>query len=271
MSPLSSGSERWEAIRLDAEDGLAVLRLDRPRLLNAVDDQMRAELKTAVDILGSDDSLRGLIVTGTGRAFCAGGDIRSMEERAAQGNRASEIGWRRQVPLHETLQKLYGLGFPTLAALNGSAHGLGLDLALNCDFIWAVPEASLSSAFIKRGLIPDGGGLFHLPRRIGPARAKELVFSGRSVTAQQALAWGLVDRIVAADALMGEARGWLGELGGHPLLAQALAKGLLNRSLETGLEALNQQGRQAQAICFGSAAHREQVDSFLASRRGSSQ
>jgi enoyl-CoA hydratase/carnithine racemase len=256
-----------ETVELRAEAEIAVLTLSRPRVRNAIDDQMRGDLRTAVDWVAADHSIRGLVLTGAGSAFCGGGDIRGMEERLEQGVRAGELGWRRQREFHETLGKLYHLDRPTVAAVNGPAVGLGLDLALTCDFLFAAEEASMSASFVKRGLIPDGGGAFHLPRRVGVAKAKELVFSGRPVAAAEALRIGLADQVRPADGLLAAAVAWLRELAAYPQTAQALAKDMLNRSLELSLEEVNLLGSQAQAICYASPDHQESVRAFLASRR----
>jgi enoyl-CoA hydratase/carnithine racemase len=256
----------FEALDFRVDDGIGVLTLDRPRVRNAIDARMRAELRAAVDHVVADESIRALVLTGAGSAFCSGGDIRGMQERLDQGPRVGEIGWRRQRELHETLGRLYHLDRPTLAAVNGPALGLGLDLALTCDFVWAAETATVSASFVRRGLVPDGGGLFHLPRRVGVATAKELVFSGRTVGADEAAQIGLVDRVLSAADLLEAAVAWLRELGQQPRTAQALAKSILNRSLELSLDEVNAMGSQAQAFCYASPDHQESVRSFLAAR-----
>lgn len=256
----------WQTIQVETDGEVGIVRLNRPRVRNAVDEQMRHELREVLDHISADESIRGVVLTGAETAFCAGGDIRGMQERLDQGARAAEIGWRRQRALHETLTRLYHLDRPTLAAVNGAAYGLGLDLALTCDFVWAADTASMSSSFIKRGLIPDGGGLFHLPRRVGLSRAKELVISGRAIDPEEALAIGLVDRVMAADELVSAAVDWIRELAARPGTAVGLAKGVLNRSLELTLEEVNTLGSQAQAICYSSPDHQNLVRDFLAAR-----
>ena len=129
-------------------------------------------------------------------AFCAGGDIAGMQQRLqAPPGQIAFNGWRRQKRTHQGVALLHGLPKPTIAAVNGAASGLGCDLALACDFIIASTAASFAMSFIHRGLVPDGGGMYFLPRRVGLPRAKELIFTGRSVPAEEALAIGLVDRL----------------------------------------------------------------------------
>jgi enoyl-CoA hydratase/carnithine racemase len=244
-----------------------LLTLARPHARNAIDDQMRADLRRAVDYVAENTAIRGLVLTGSGSAFCGGGDIAGMRARLEQGARAGELGWRRQREFHETLAKLYHLDRPTVAAVNGPAVGLGLDLALTCDFVYAADTATLASSFIRRGLVPDGGGTFHLPRRVGVAKAKELVFSGRAVAADEALRIGLADRVLPPGDLLAAAVTWLAELARYPQTAQGLAKDMLNRSMELSLDEINVLGRQAQAVCYASQDHQDSVREFLASRR----
>jgi enoyl-CoA hydratase/carnithine racemase len=227
---------------------------------------MRADLKRAVDAVAAEDSVRGLILTGAGAAFCSGGDIKGMQERLDQGARAGELGWWRQKDFHETLAKLFHLGKPTLAAVNGPAFGLGLDLALTCDFLFLSDAAQVAANFVRRGLVSDGGGFFHLPRRVGLARAKDLLFSGRTVESQESLAIGLADRVVPGPDLIDAAKEFLRSFAAHPATAQAMAKSILNRSLDLGFEEINLLASQAQAFCYSSADHQESVRQFLAER-----
>lgn len=255
-----------DTVALERRGPVGILTLNRPGVRNAIDDPMRTELRIAVDALAADESVRGVVVTGAGTAFCAGGDIRGMQDRLDQGALAAELGWRRQRELHETLEKLFSLDRPTVAAVNGPASGLGLDVALTCDFVFLAETATVASSFVKRGLVPDGGGMYHLPRRVGLATAKELVFSGRQVAAGEAQRIGLVDRVLPADEVVSTAVAWLAELATHPPLAHGLAKGVLNRSLGLSLAEVNELGSQAQAICYGSPAHQESVRDFLTER-----
>jgi enoyl-CoA hydratase/carnithine racemase len=189
-----------------------------------------------------------------------------MQERLEQGARAGEIGWRRQREFHETLAKLYHLDRPTVAAVNGPAFGLGLDLALTCDFVFLAEGAQVAANFVRRGLVSDGGGLFHLPRRVGVAKAKELLFSGRTVEPEEALAIGLADRVVPAADLLEQAAVLLRGFAEHPATAQAMAKSILNRTFELGFEQVNAVASQAQAYCYSSADHQESVRAFLDER-----
>jgi enoyl-CoA hydratase/carnithine racemase len=253
------------AIRLDVLDGIAVLTLDRPEIRNAIDDAMRGEMIAALERVAGDDAVRALVVTGAGPAFCSGGDVRGMSQRlSVPPERVAMNGWTRQQRTHRAMSLLHLLPKPTIAAVNGPAAGLGCDVALACDLIIAAPEARFTMSFIARGLVPDGGGMYFLPRRIGLARAKDLVFSGRTVAADDALAIGLADRIAPAGTLLEDAIGWARELSAGSASALALAKGVLDRSLESSFEQVMAAGSQAQAICYTTADHRASVEAFLA-------
>jgi len=252
-------------VQLTVDEPVAVATLNRPQVLNAVDDRMRAELAQVVERVGSDDSIRALIITGAGKGFCSGGDIRAMRERqAAPAEEKADFGWRRQRRLHHLVMRLHTLEKVTIAAVNGPAAGLGCDLALACDFVIASSEATFVQSFILRGLVPDGGGMYFLPRRIGLARAKELIFTGRRVGAEEALAIGLADRLSAPEALIADATAWAAELVQYSPTALALAKSMLDHTFESTLEDMLAAGAQAQAICYTTREHRAAVDTFLA-------
>ena len=151
-----------------------MIALNRPEMRNAVNETLRAELVAAIDAVAGDDAVRAVVLTGNGPAFCAGGDITAMQQSLnAPAGELGFNGWQRQRRLHEAVGALHRLTKPTIAAVNGPAVGLGCDLALCCDFIFAAERASFAVSFILSGLIPDGGGLYFLPRRVGLARAKE--------------------------------------------------------------------------------------------------
>jgi enoyl-CoA hydratase/carnithine racemase len=217
-----------------------------------------------LDRVANDDSVRAVLLTGNGKAFCAGGDVAGMQQRlsAAPGDIAFN-GWRRQKRLHQATSLLRNMGKPTIAAVNGAAVGLGCDLALCCDFIIASDQAVFAMSFIERGLVPDGGGLYLLPRRVGLARAKELIFTGRRVKPDEALDIGLIDRLTGADTLLGEAQAWAREVSRGSSVALALAKSILDRTFELTEEDALALGREAQAICYTTKEHRDAVAAFL--------
>lgn len=252
-------------VQLTIDGPVAVATLNRPDVLNAVDDGMRAELAQVVERVGTDDSIRALVLTGAGKGFCSGGDIRAMRERqAAPADEKADFGWRRQRRMHHLVMRLHTLEKVTIAAVNGPAAGLGCDLALGCDFIIASSEATFVQSFILRGLVPDGGGMYLLPRRIGLAKAKEMIFTGRRVGADEALALGLADRVTAPESLLSEATAWAASFAEQSPTALALAKSMLDHSFESTLEDMLAAGAQAQALCYTTREHGEAVAAFLA-------
>ena len=246
------------------DGGVAVATLNRPAVRNALDEPTRAELQSILDRVADDASIKALVVTGNGTAFCAGGDISAMQHRlkAPQG-RLGASGWLRQRRLHGMIGALHSLEKPTIAAVNGAAAGLGMDLALCCDFIVAAEPAFFTMSYVQRGLIPDGGGLYFLPRRVGLPKAKELIFSARRVQAEEALRMGLADRVVAADRLVSTAVKWAAELGSGGGTALALSKAILDQTFELTADQAFALGAQAQAICYTSEEHHQAVAAFL--------
>jgi enoyl-CoA hydratase/carnithine racemase len=255
-------------IRLQVSSAIATLVLDRPDKRNAMNDDMRSELIAALEGITVDTSIRALVLTGSGKAFCAGGDIAGMERRmqASHGEIAFN-GWTRQQRVHRCIALLHGMPKPTIAAVNGAASGLGADTALSCDFVLASTAATFSWSYIRRGLVPDGGGMYLLPRRIGLARAKDLIFSGRTIDADEALRLGVADRLADPQWLLEDAQRWASELSKGSATALALGKTILNQSLESTADAILQRGSQAQGICYTSSEHREAVQAFLLKSR----
>jgi enoyl-CoA hydratase/carnithine racemase len=187
-----------------------------------------------------------------------------MEKRMkAPAGEVAYNGWHRQQRVHHAVSLLHTMPKPTIAAVNGSASGLGADTALACDFIIASEGANFTWSYINRGIIPDGGGMYFLPRRVGLVKAKELIFSGRKVDLEEAAQIGIVDRITNADALVADAQSWAKELSKGSATALALGKTILNQSFETTAAQIFAQGSQAQGICYTSTEHRESVMAFL--------
>jgi enoyl-CoA hydratase/carnithine racemase len=172
-------------------------------------------------------------------------------------------GWSRQQRVHHSVNLLYSMSKPTIAAVNGAAAGLGADMALACDFVIASEQASFAWSYIRRGLIPDGGGLYFLPRRVGLPRAKDLIFSGRRVDANEAFEIGIADRVCEPQHLLDKACAWARELGQGSATALALGKSILNQSYELSAQQVFAQGSQAQAVCYTSREHRDAVHAFL--------
>jgi len=254
-----------DLVILEVSDGIATLTLNRPDKRNAMSDDMRTQFIAALETVAGDNAIRAMVLTGAGKGFCAGGDIAGMERRMqAPTGEIAFNGWHRQQRVHRTQALLHTLPKPTIAAVNGAASGLGADTALACDFIIASPWASFTWSYINRGIIPDGGGMYFLPRRVGLPKAKELIFSGRKVDVDEAVALGIADRKTSAETLVADAQAWARELSRGSATALALGKTILNQSFESSAEQIFKQGSQAQGICYTSTEHRESVMAFLA-------
>ena len=256
----------WSLIDLQVrDDGVATLTFNRPDKRNAMNDAMRSAFIEALERVSADRAVRAVVLTGAGKGFCAGGDISGMERRMnAPAGEIAFNGWHRQQRVHHTQSLLFTMPKPVIAAVNGAASGLGADTALACDFIIASEWASFSWSYIHRGIIPDGGGMYFLPRRVGLPKAKELIFTGRKVDTDEALALGIVDRKTSADTLVSDAQAWATELSQGSGTALALGKTILNQSFELSAQQVFAQGSQAQGICYTSTEHRESVMAFLA-------
>jgi len=255
----------YTLIDLQVRSGIATLTLNRPDKRNAMSDDMRTEFIHALERVTADKAIRALVLTGAGKGFCAGGDISGMERRMnAPAGEVGFNGWHRQQRVHHTQALLHTMPKPVIAAVNGAASGLGADTALACDFIIASEWASFTWSYIQRGIIPDGGGMYFLPRRTGLPKAKDLIFTGRKVDVDEAVALGIVDRKTSADCLLADAQAWAAELSKGSATALALGKTILNQSFEMSAQQVFAQGSQAQGICYTSTEHRESVMSFLA-------
>ena len=251
-------------IDLQVDTGIATLTLNRPDKRNAMSDAMRAEFIDALEQVAADKAIRALVLTGAGKGFCAGGDVAGMEKRMnAPAGEVGFNGWHRQQRVHHTQMLLHTMPKPVIAAVNGAASGLGADTALACDFIMASEWASFTWSYIHRGIVPDGGGMYFLPRRVGLPIAKQLIFTGRKVDADEALSLGIVDRKTTADRLLADAQAWARELSQGSATALALSKTILNQTFELPAQQVFAQGSQAQGICYTSTEHRDSVMAFL--------
>lgn len=238
-----------ELLLREIDGAIALITLNRPEQRNAISDELREIMRSTLDSLSQEPEVRVVILTGAGSAFCAGGDVRSMQERLqAPAGDVAIAGWRRQQKTFGLASALYHLDQITIAAVNGPAVGLGLDLALACDFIVQAPEAAYSASFVQRGLVPDGGGMFYLPRRIGLQKTKDLIYSGRRVDAPEAFAMGLADVFAGQDRLLEDAKSYAERFTGQSRASLMLMKSIVNRSFELSLESVAALSSEAQAI-----------------------
>jgi 2-(1,2-epoxy-1,2-dihydrophenyl)acetyl-CoA isomerase len=243
-----------ETVNLDIRDGAALIELNRPDNLNAWNLQLGLDLRTAIERARDDDAVRAVMVTGAGRGFSSGADLR--EQRDTSEESLPDLSARLREVYHPVLVGLREMPKPVVAAVNGPAVGIGCSLALACDLIIAAESAYFLLAFVNIGLIPDGGSTAFVPARAGHARAFEMALLGERVPAAKALEWGLVNRVVPDDELASEARSLVERLAAGPTLAYANAKRLLNRrqyadlegQLEAEADAQREQGATADFI-----------------------
>src|SRR5690606_18813380 len=255
---------KYDLIQLETVDTVATITLNRPEKRNAMSDDMRTEFIDALEYVAADEAIKDLVLTGAGQGYCAGRVIRRMKERMnAPAGEVGFNGWHRQQRVHRTQALLHTMPKPVVAAVNGAASGLGADTALACDFIIASEWASFAWSYILRGIIPDGGGMYFLPRRIGLVKAKELIFTGRKVNVDEALSLGIVDRKTSAENLVADAHQWARELTVGSAAALALGKTILNQTYESTAHDIFARGSQAQGICYTSSEHRAAVEAFL--------
>lgn len=248
----------FEHLQLVTEDGVATVTLHRPEAMNSLNMDLKGELARAVAQLADDPDIRCVVLTGSGRAFSAGGDIGEM----ALNDTPVRSRSRLQVLLRDLILPLAEMEKPTIAAVNGHAHGAGLSLAIACDLIVASDAAVMSCAFSKLGLLPDCGALYFLPRRLPMHVAKELIFTGRRFGAEEALQMGLINRVVPADELSAVVAGLARELAAAPTVALGLAKRMLDQSLDSSLHEMAALEAFGQAVLYTTADHLSAREAF---------
>jgi 2-(1,2-epoxy-1,2-dihydrophenyl)acetyl-CoA isomerase len=259
-TPSSSHAEpAAEPVLLDIADGVATVTLNRPKARNAIDLPMREALARLVPRVRDDAAVRAVVITGTGGAFCAGGDLRNIG-----ATRADNEAWRRRMrDTHAWLSQWMTMDKPIVCAVDGPAFGAGFGLALTGDFVIATPAARFCLSFMRVGLVPDFGVFYSLPRVVGVQRARELMLSAREVDADEALRLGLVMEVVPAEALAARARALAASFTGASSLAVSLVKRSMAAAPQGDLATMLDLEASAQALCFNTEAHREAVGRFL--------
>ena len=243
-----------ETIDLTTDGPAARILLNRPEALNAWNERFGLDLRDGVERVAGDDSIRALLITGAGRGFSSGADLK--EQRGSPDGGLPDLSARLKEVYHPIITALREMPKPVVAAVNGPAVGIGCSLALAADLIVAAESAYFLLAFVNIGLVPDGGSTAFLPARIGYGRAAEMAMLGERVPAAQALDWGLVNRVVPDDELEAEASGLLEKLANGPTRSYAGSKRLLNRrmyadlagQLDAEAEAQREQGRSPDFI-----------------------
>ncbi len=255
----------YQYILFDAEQGVATITLNRPDVLNSFTMPMAAELQHALRATAEDDAIRAVLLTGAGRAFCAGQDL--AEAAPADGTPAPPIAEIVRMTYNPSVRAIRALEKPVVCAVNGVAAGAGANLALACDVVLAADTASFVQAFSKIGLIPDTGGTFFLPRLVGLARATALAFFGDKLPAADAQAMGMIYRVVEQARLLDEARAVARRLATLPTRGLGLTKRAFNQSLANDLDAQLEVEAELQSEAAQTADFAEGVRAFLEKRQ----
>jgi enoyl-CoA hydratase/carnithine racemase len=249
----------------DEQDGVGVITLNRPERLNAIDVQTIVELDHLVERSWNRESVRSIILTGAGRGFSAGADVKEWSGPTGSESVEDNDGWALR--MHRLMSRLYRIPKPVIAAVNGVAVGGGCDLTLVADFRIASTAARFGEVYIRVGFSPDAGGTFLLPRLIGPSRAAELIYTGRIIDAQEADRIGLVNALVEPEELMPTALEWAKRLASGPTVAIGLAKELIRQNAELAFEDALRNERRAGQICGGTEDHREGLRATVEKRQ----
>ncbi|KXH81895.1 enoyl-CoA hydratase-related protein [Sporosarcina sp. HYO08] len=250
----------YDTIQYEVKSNVAWLRLNRPDKLNSFTDQMLKEVTKAVKAAAADEQVRCVVLTGEGRAFCAGQDLESVDEQMDHG----EVLRGQYGPMLKAIRQLEK---PIVAAVNGVAAGAGFSLALACDFRLLSEHASFLNAFIHVGLIPDSGNLYALTKLVGQAKAAELSILGEKIPADEAVQLGLANRLIAADDWETEVTAFAGRLAMMPTKAIGLIKRSLNAAYELSYDEFLEQEAQGQRAAGLTADHREGVTAFIEKRK----
>lgn len=251
-----------KTLTVESHEGVATLTLNRPAVLNAMNREMSGELVAALRRIEGDDSVRAIVLTGAGRAFCAGQDLAAA---IPKGDERPDLGAIVKAVYTPVIRAIRTIEKPVVAAVNGIAAGAGAQLALLCDIVVAAPTASFVWSFTKIGVIPDTGGTFLLPRMVGLQRASALTMLHDKVTAEQAREWGLVYTV--GDPVLAEAQAIAGRLAKMPTRAMGLTKRGFNHSLGLDLEEAMAFEESLQREAGMSGDYKEGVQAFLEKRQ----
>ena len=255
----------YETIQLEMREAIALITLNRPLALNALTVVMGQEFRSAMNE-ARERGARAVVLTGAGRAFCAGGDLREMQRIAEKEGRLEAFFDEPLSLIHDCVRLIRETPLPVIAAVNGVATGGGCNFALACDIVLASERAQFNQAFIKVGLTPDCGGTFILPRLVGWKRATELLMTGEMVDARSAAEMGMINRVVADEELMTEALNLAKRLASAPTAALARIKSLIERSATNDYNAQLELEHKAQLQSGKTRDFREGVAAFIEKR-----
>ena len=255
----------YKTVLYEKSNGVANLALNRPEKLNAFNGQLHEDLHDALDSVAADEEVRCVVLRGEGRGFSAGADLQG-EDLQRDGDEMPDLGEYLRKTYSETIKKITGMEKPVVAALHGPVYGAGVGLALACDLRIAAESVKFSVAFIKIGLMPDAGVSFFLPRIVGLGKAMEMSMLGDAVEAEEAYRIGLVNKVVADDALLDEAGALAEHLAAMPTQALGRIKQSLHASFEIDLETALEKEAEGQTFCGHTEDHKEGVAAFFEKR-----
>ena len=254
----------YETIRYEVKEGIATLTLDRPEVFNSLNELMHKELKEVLGKVKKDKTIRVFIITGEGRAFCAGQDLNDRSVNSS--DEKLDLGASIEKKYNPLIKSIYNLEVPVICKINGVAAGAGVGIALACDFIISVDTASFIQAFCKIGLVPDSGNSFFLPKLIGMARAKELCMLGDKLSAKTALEYGLIYRVYSKDDIDAEVEKLALHFSKAPTYGLSLIKKALNESFDNTLNEQLELEKNLQRMAGHSSDYKEGVAAFLQKR-----
>src|ERR1044071_2666366 len=255
----------YQHLLYDTKDASVTLTLNRPDRLNALGDTLREELYDAIVRASADPEIRVIVLTGAGRGFCAGGDMKAAHE-AQEGGRERALLDRVAPIRDQVVLAMRDSPKPIIAAVNGPAAGAGMNLALACDMRFASTAARFGQTFVKRGLHVDWGGTYFLPRLVGMAKACELIFTGEMISAEEAYGLGLLNKLVAPEELMPATYELARKLADGPPIALRLAKRALYHNQDVELRAALEFETFAQNVCRETEDAREGIRAFVEKR-----
>lgn len=252
-------------INIEVDGAVAVVTMNAPETRNALgSDEQYSEIENACHRISRDRAIRAVVWTGVGRAFCAGGDIKQMRDRAFDPElEAVQDRYHYKEGIHRIPLSLYYLEVPVIAAVNGPAIGAGLDLACMCDIRIAAQSATFAESFVSLGIIPGDGGAFLLPRLVGAAKAAELTFTADKIDADAALACGLVSRVVQDAELLPQAMDLAHRIARNSPHALRMAKRLLREGQHARLETILELSGAFQALAHSTRDHKERIDAAV--------
>ncbi|MHA1104293.1 MAG: enoyl-CoA hydratase/isomerase family protein [Promethearchaeota archaeon] len=251
-------SMKFETLKYEKKDMIAIITLNRPDRLNAINLQMNRDLVDALETAKNDDNVRSIVITGAGRAFCAGADVGEF----ASGEFSKGDNTRFIHPYN-----LFRLNKPIIAAVNGVAVGFGMNLTINCDIVFASENASFGEFFIRMGIIPDMNGSLLLPLLVGVHKAKELIFSGKRIYAEEALRIGLVNQIFPQEELLPKTMEFAQHLAEQAPLALSLSKQAINKGYEKIFKEMLVIEKEYNDKCYASEDHKEAAEAFVEKRK----